>query len=307
VSVRFGFIIKEENKASLLIGHAAFRLPGAIALVNMALLGFLSIFVGFLGSLTGLGGASILIPILVLFGIPVKEAIASGMVAIIATSSGSASSYVREHITNVRVAMYLEMFTITGAIAGATITTIINPAYLYFFFAAFLMTSFLKFKESMTHDFAPSLTQDRLSKWLRLHGSYYDEATKQVVEYKVTNAAAGGGGMLVAGLAAGMLGIGAGAFKVMVHEYILKMPPKVSSTTSNFVIGMTALAGVSVYLFSGLLNLTLMAPMAIGTTIGAIAGGRVLNRIGNRTLRIMFFVIVAFLIIQMLYKGIASL
>jgi len=123
----------------------------------------------------------------------------------------------------------------------------------------------------------------------------------------VTNAAAGGGGMLVAGLAAGMLGIGAGAFKVMVHEYILKMPPKVSSTTSNFVIGMTALAGVSVYLFSGLLNLTLMAPMAIGTTIGAIAGGRVLNRIGNRTLRIMFFVIVAFLIIQMLYKGIASL
>jgi len=275
--------------------------------MNMALLVVLSILVGFLGSLTGLGGASILIPVLVLFGIPVKEAIASGMVAIIATSSGSASSYVREHITNIRVAMYLEMFTITGAIVGATITTIIHPTYLYFFFAAFLLTSFFKFKESITREFVPAVSQDRLSRWLELHGSYFDEYTKQTVEYKVTNAAAGGAGMLVAGLAAGMLGIGAGAFKVMVHEYILKMPPKVSSTTSNFVIGMTALAGVSVYLFSGLLNLTLMAPMAIGTTIGAVVGGRVLNRMGNRTLRILFFVIVAFLIVQMLYKGVASL
>ena len=104
----------------------------------------ISIPVGFLGALTGLGGASILIPILVSFGIPVKEAIASGMVAIIATSSGSASSYVKEGIANVKVAMYLEMFTIVGAIAGATITTVIPSVYLYFFFAAFLSTSFLK-------------------------------------------------------------------------------------------------------------------------------------------------------------------
>ena len=113
--------------------------------------------------------------------------------------------------------------------------------------------------------------------------------------------------MLVAGLAAGMLGIGAGAFKVNVHETILRMPPKVSSATSNFIIGMTALAGVSVYLFSGLLNLTLMAPMAIGTTIGAIVGARFLNKISNRTLRILFFVIIIYLIVQMVYKGVASL
>jgi uncharacterized membrane protein YfcA len=104
-----------------------------------------------------------------------------------------------------------------------------------------------------------------------------------------------------------MLGIGAGAFKVTVQEHILKMPPKVSSTTSNFIIGMTALAGVSVYLFSGLLNLTLMVPMAIGTTIGAIIGGRILNRLSNRTLRILFFIIVALLVVQMLYKGVSAL
>ena len=276
-------------------------------MLNMISLGLISILVGFLGSLTGLGGASMLIPILVLLGIPVKEAIASSMVAIIATSSGSASSFVREHITNVRVAMYLEMFTITGAIAGATITTIIHATYLYFFFAAFLLTAFMKFRDSINRDFTSSKTQDRVSKWLQLKGSYFDESTKKVIEYKVNNAIPGGIGMLVAGLAAGMLGIGAGAFKVTVQENILKMPPKVSSATSNFIIGMTALAGVSVYLFSGLLNLTLMAPMVIGTTIGAMIGGRVLNRINNRSLRILFFVVVAFLIVQMLYKGIMSL
>ncbi len=276
-------------------------------MLNIVSLSLISIVVGFLGSLIGLGGAAILIPILVFFGVPVKEAIASSMVAIIATSSGSASSYVKEHITNVKVAMYLEMFTITGAIVGATITTIIQPTYLYFFFAAFLLTSFFKFKESMTSEFIPAPSQDRFSKWLGLRGSYFDACTKKTIEYKVTNAGLGGAGMFIAGIAAGMLGIGAGGFKVMVQEYVLRMPSKVSTTTSNFIIGMTALAGVSVYLFSGLLNLTLMAPMAIGTTIGAIIGGRVLNRLNNRALRILFFVIIAYLIIQMLYKGVTSL
>ena len=113
--------------------------------------------------------------------------------------------------------------------------------------------------------------------------------------------------MLIAGLAAGMLGIGAGAFKVTVQENILKLPSKVSSTTSNFIIGMTALAGTSVYLYSGLLNITLMAPMAVGATIGALVGGRLLNKLRDRTLRILFDVIVIFLIAQMLYKGITSI
>jgi len=270
-------------------------------------LGLLSVVVGFLGSLIGLGGAGMLIPVLVFFGIPVKEAIASAMVAIIATSSGSAASYVREHITNVRIGMFLETFTITGAIAGATITTLISPAYLYFFFAAFLFTTFFGFKKSLSNDFVPSQQQDRFSRWLKLEGSYFDRSSKKIVEYRVDNALLGGVGMLVAGLAAGMLGIGAGAFKVNVQENILKMPPKVSSTTSNFIIGMTALAGVSVYLFSGLLNLTLMAPMAVGTTIGAVVGGRVLNKISNRVLKIMFLIIVTLMIAQMLYKGVVSL
>ncbi len=278
------------------------RLP----MLNMAALAGLSVAVGFLGSLTGLGGASILTPVLVLLGIPVKEAIACGMVAIIATSSGSASSYVRQRIANVKIAMFLEMFTISGAIVGATITTFISPVYLYFFFAAFLLTSFLRFREALA-EYAPAASQDRLSQWLQLKGSYFDDRARCTVDYRVSNAAWGGLGMLVAGVAAGMLGIGAGAFKVTVQENILMMPPKVASTTSNFIIGMTALAGVSVYLFSGLLNVTLMAPMAIGTTVGALAGGRILNRLSNRTLKVLFSVIVILLILQMLYKGVASL
>jgi uncharacterized membrane protein YfcA len=266
----------------------------------------LSVAVGFLGALTGLGGASILVPILVLAGVPVKEAIASSMVAIIATSAGSASAYVKQELANIKIAMFLEMFTVSGAIVGATITTLIAPIYLYFFFAAFLLSSFLKLREPLG-EFVPAAKQDRIARWLDLRGSYFDEFLNRDVTYRVTNSLLGGLGMLVAGLAAGMLGIGAGAFKVNVHETILRMPPKVSSATSNFIIGMTALAGVSVYLFSGLLNLTLMAPMAIGTTIGAIVGARFLNKISNRMLRILFFVIIIYLIVQMVYKGVTSL
>jgi uncharacterized membrane protein YfcA len=266
-----------------------------------------SIPVGFLGALTGLGGASILIPILVSMGIPVKEAIACGMASIIATSSGSASSYVRERIANVRVAMFLEMFTTVGAIVGATITTMISPLFLYFFFAAFLATSFLKSKGTVSESDPSSEWADGVARSLNLQGSYFDEAYGRRIDYKVNHALLGGGGMLLAGLAAGMLGIGAGAFKVTVQENILKLPPKVSSTTSNFIIGMTALAGTSVYLYSGFLNLTLMGPMAVGTTIGAFLGGRVLNKLGNRTLRVLFFLIVIFLIVQMIYKGVSSL
>jgi uncharacterized membrane protein YfcA len=276
-------------------------------MLNMISLLFISIPVGFLGSLTGLGGASILIPLLVFVGVPVKEAIACGMVSIIATSSGSASSYVRERIANVRVAMYLEMFTTVGAITGATITTLISPVFLYFLFAAFLSTSFLKMRKTGPEEYSSSEEQGRLTQWLKLQGSYFDEAHQKTISYRVQNALLGGGGMMIAGLAAGMLGIGAGAFKVTVQENVLKMPPKVSSTTSNFIIGMTALAGTSVYLYSGLLNLTLMGPMAVGTTIGALVGGRVLNRLGNRALRVLFFVVVTFLIIQMVYKGVSSI
>ena len=273
-------------------------------MIDMIVVLLITLAAGFLGALTGLGGGSIMVPVLVALDVPVKYAIAASMITIIATSSGSAASYVRERITNVRAAFYLEMFTITGAIIGATITSFIAPRYLYFFFAAFLLSSFLGISGHLKEDFPKKSKQDRLSRWLGLEGSYFDQAENREVKYKMTNAGLGGLGMFVAGLAAGMLGIGAGAFKVSVHELILKMPSKVSSTTSNFIIGITALAGASVYFSSGLIFIGLAAPMAVGTTVGALLGGRILNRFRNRYIRYLFLLIVLILIIQMLYKGV---
>jgi uncharacterized membrane protein YfcA len=273
-------------------------------MIDMIVVLLITLAAGFLGALTGLGGGSIMVPVLVALDVPVKYAIAASMITIIATSSGSAASYVRERITNVRAAFYLEMFTITGAIIGATITSFIAPRYLYFFFAAFLLSSFFGISGHLKEDFPKKTKQDRLSRWLGLEGSYFDQAENREVKYKMTNAGLGGLGMLVAGLAAGMLGIGAGAFKVSVHELILKMPSKVSSTTSNFIIGITALAGASVYFASGLIFIGLAAPMAVGTTVGALLGGRILNRFRNRSIRYLFLLIVLILIIQMLYKGV---
>ena len=275
-------------------------------MIDMLFVLVISVLAGFVGALTGLGGGSIMIPILVAFDVPLKYAIAASMVTIIATSSGSAASYVKERITNVKAGFYLEMFTITGAIVGATVTSIIAPRFLYFFFAAFLLTSFYGLTSHLKEELPKKTKQDKFSKWLEFHGSYYDKAVKKEVDYDMTNAALGGLGMVVAGLAAGMLGIGAGAFKVSIHELILKMPSKVSSTTSNFIMGITALAGASVYFASGLIFVGLAAPMAIGTTIGAVLGGRILNRLPNRILRYLFLVIVCALIVQMIYRGVTS-
>lgn len=266
----------------------------------------LSILAGLLGSLVGLGGSLVTTPALVALGVPVKYAIAAGMVTIIATSSGSASSYVREKIVNVKAAMFLEMFTIVGAIAGASVTSIVPAKLLYFFFAAFLLTSFVGIGRRGREEVPQAVNQDGLARWLQLEGSYHDKSLGKDVNYKLTRPALGGAGMFVAGIAAGMLGIGAGAFKVSVHELILKMPSKVSTTTSSFIIGMTALAGASVYFFSGLLYLDLAAPMMIGTTLGAFLGGRSLNRIRSSTLHRLFLVVVLLVMVEMLYKGVTA-
>ncbi|MGB9728697.1 MAG: sulfite exporter TauE/SafE family protein [Thermoprotei archaeon] len=266
-----------------------------------------SLFAGFLGALTGLGGGTIVIPVLTFLDVPLKYAIANSMITIISTSSGSASAYVREKLANIKVAMYLEIFTVIGAIVGATITLLISSKYLYFFFAAFLLTSFYGIRKKIQVNTHENIPQDKFSKWLELEGSYYDESLKKKVDYKIIRAHLGGPAMMIAGLAAGMLGIGAGAFKVAIHELILKMPSKVSSSTSNFIIGMTALAGSSVFIASGLITVTLAAPIAIGTTIGSLIGSRILPKMRDKTIRTLFLIILVYLIIQMLYKGVISL
>lgn len=261
---------------------------------------------GFLGAIAGLGGGIILIPVLVMLGVPVKYAIASSMMSIIATSSGSASAYVKEKLTNIRVAMFLEIFTIIGAITGALITVYIPSKPLYFIFAFFLIISLISMKQRISQEVLTVEKQDKLSSWLKLEGDYFDDKLGKIVHYKVTNAVWGGLSMIFAGLAGGMLGIGAGVFKVSILELILKMPPKPSTTTSNFIIGMTALAGACVYLFSGLLQTLLIAPIVTGTLIGSMLGARTLNKLSDRNVRLIFIIISVYALTQMIYRGVTT-
>jgi uncharacterized membrane protein YfcA len=268
-----------------------------------------AVFAGLVGSLVGIGGAMILTPILVFLGVPIQFAIGASMVAIVATSSGSASSYVRDGLSNIRAAFYLEMFTAVGAIVGAVITSLLaagQARYLYFFFVAFLLTSFYGISGKRGNRQAGVVQQDRLAKSLKLEGTYFDRPSGTEVTYYLTRPLLAGPGMFIAGIAAGMLGIGAGAFKTSIQEVVMGMPTKVATATSNFIIGMTALAGASVYIWSGLVYLNLAAVLAIGTTIGAVGGARILPRMTNRTVRLLFMVVLVVLIVEMLYKGVSA-
>jgi uncharacterized protein len=274
--------------------------------MDILLILLLSAPIGFLGALTGLGGGSILVPVLVALGVPVKYAIAASMVSIIATSSGSGAASVKQGISNVKAGMYLAIYTVIGAVIGATLAGYADQRLLDFAFAGFLMTSFLGLRNHFREELPSARTQDNLARRLQLEGAYYDRALKKDVQYKLSRPLLAGGGMLIAGLAAGLLGIGAGAFKVSVQEHVLRMPAKVSSTTSNFIIGMTALAGASVYFASGFLYIGLAAPMAVGTAVGALVGGRTINRLTNKTIKVVFLITVTYLIVQMLYNGVAG-
>src|SRR5262249_36230228 len=182
-------------------------------------------------------------------------------VSVIATSSGAASAYVRDHVTNLRVGMFLEMFTIVGAIVGASLTVASSARPLFVLFGLVLLASWGALWMQRDHPWQSPLSQDRLSRWLELEGEYHDRASGRTIAYRATRAGLGGPLMLGAGLIAGLLGIGAGALKVLIHDLVMGLPPKVSTTTSNLIIGVTALAGTSVYLAAGLIDAGLAAPV----------------------------------------------
>lgn len=263
-----------------------------------------SIFAGFIGAMSGMGGGVVLIPALTLLGIDIKQAIAISIVSVIATSSGSASAYVRDHITNLKIGMFLEMFTILGALTGAAITLIAGQRVLFVAFGLVLLASWGALFLQRHEGWQPIAHQDRVSRWLELEGSYYDQATSQTIAYQGGRAYLGGPLMFGAGLIAGLLGIGAGALKVLIHDLVMGLPPKVSTTTSNLIIGVTALAGSSVYLAAGMINPGLAAPVILGIVSGAFIGTRVLVRLTNETVRRFFMVVLLVLGAQMLLRGI---
>ena len=263
-----------------------------------------SVVAGFVGAMSGMGGGVVLIPVLTFLGMDIKHAIAVSIVSVIATSSGSASAYVRDRITNLKVGMFLEMFTIVGALAGAAITLVSGRRILFILFGIVLLSSWVALFRQRSEGWLPASHQDIFSCWLELQGSYYDRSVQQTIAYRGVRAYLGGPFMFGAGLIAGLLGIGAGALKVLIHDLVMGLPPKVSTTTSNLIIGVTALAGTSVYLAAGMIDPGLAAPIILGVVFGAFMGTRLLVRLTNQTVRHIFLGVLLVLGFEMMIRGI---
>ncbi len=273
----------------------------------------IAVLAGFLGSLVGLGGGIIITPALtILFGIDIKYAIGASIVAVIATSSGSAIAFVKDHVSNMRVGMLLEVFTTAGGVVGALMAGIFSSKLLYIFFSLILLNSFygmLKKTGLITKvkKEEENVENDKYADRYKLNSTYYDKATGKTVVYNVTNVPQGSLVMFGAGFASGLLGIGSGAFKVVALDSYMKLPIKVSTATSNFMMGVTATASALIYFFNGTINPAIAAPIALGTLIGSRTGAKVMQRLDAKYIRYIFLPILLFTIINMFLKGVGVL
>ena len=263
-----------------------------------------SYFAGLLGSLTGLGGGVVIIPLLtVLLKVDIHYAIGASLVSVIATSSGSAAAYVKEGITNMRLGMFLEIATTAGAMTGAIIAASIPTSYIAILFGVILIFSAVLSLRKKAEEI--NLSKNRASEFLRLNSSY--PTAEGVVNYNVSNVGGGFVMMLFAGVISGLLGIGSGALKVIAMDNIMKIPFKVSTTTSNFMIGVTAAASAVVYLQRGYISPGLSMPVVIGVLIGAFTGSKILvHTKSSGWLRWVFAAVVTVLAVQMIYKGVTG-
>ena len=260
-----------------------------------------SFLAGLVGSLTGLGGGVIIIPFLTLgLGVDIHYAIGASIISVIATSSGSAAAYVKEGITNVRIGMFLEVATTLSAIFGVLIATYINANSIMVIFGLILLFSaymMIKKKIAQSNQIKTSV----LANYFKLNGSYPTE--DGVKTYPVHNVIGGFAMMFVAGTLSGLLGIGSGALKVIGMDNIMKIPFKVSTTTSNFMIGVTAAASALIYLHKGQINPAIAMPVSLGVVLGATIGAKILIKSKTSRLKVVFAISVTFLALQMIYKG----
>jgi uncharacterized membrane protein YfcA len=274
--------------------------PLGFTLVTFAV----SVGAGLLGSILGLGGGIIVIPALTLgLGVNIRYAIGASVVSVIATSSGAAAAYVRERLTNLRVAMLLEIGTTTGALTGAFLAGHVAVRWLFVVFGVVMgysaVAMFRNRRDAPGGPVPPDLLADRL----RLHGSYHDDATGEQIDYRVTRAPLGLALMYVAGVVSGLLGIGSGALKVPAMDLAMRLPIKVSTATSNFMIGVTAAASAGVYFARGDIDPFIAAPVAAGVLLGAGIGSRLLGRLPAGVIRKLFVVVLLWVSAEMLRKG----
>jgi uncharacterized membrane protein YfcA len=256
---------------------------------------------GLLGSLTGLGGGVVIVPLLTLgFGVDIRYAMGASLVSVIATSSGAASAYLREGYTNMRIGMFLEVATTAGALGGAFLAGIVSPSVIAVIFGLVLLYSALQ--SGWPRAERPPLERgDRPAEMLRMGSAY--PTRDGLRAYGVRQVPAGFGLMLIAGSLSGLLGIGSGALKVIAMDQVMRVPFKVSTTTSNMMIGVTAAAGAGVYLKRGYIDPGIAMPVMLGVLAGALLGTRLLVMARTRTLRLVFGVVILSLGAQMIYKG----
>ena len=263
-----------------------------------------SVGAGVFGSLLGLGGGALLVPALtLLLGVDIHYAIGASIISVIATSSGAAVAYVRDHLSNIRLGMLLEVATTTGAVTGAFIGGILGGPALSVIFAAVLLYSAFAMMRRRDEGLASPPAPHPWATRLKLHISYYDNVLSRRVEYNVAGVPAGLGLMYVAGVVSGLLGVGSGILKVPAMDLAMRVPIKVSSTTSNFMIGVTAAASAGVFFARGQINPFIAAPVALGVLAGSVVGARLLQRVQSHRIRQIFVVVLVLISAEMVIKA----
>ena len=268
-----------------------------------------ALFAGFLGSLTGLGGGVIIVPLLTIgFGIDIRYAIGTSLISVIATSSGAASAYLKEGLLNIRVGMLLEIATTLGAIAGAAIALFAPVQVISILFGLVLLysalVSFQKRKENPVLVTVPEKKPGKITRLLNVNGTYTTDQGEQ--HYSLQHLGGGFSVMGIAGVLSGLLGIGSGALKVIAMDSIMKIPFKVSTSTSNFMIGVTAAASAGIYLSRGYIDPVLSMPVLVGVLLGSLFGAKILLRAQTKSIRVVFAIVITLLAFEMIYNGISK-
>lgn len=272
-----------------------------------------AVLAGFFGALLGVGGGIFIVPALVLlFQLPVKIAVAASLVSVIATSNAGGSSYVEQHITNLRLGMFLEVFTTIGALSGSVLALYLHEWLMLLLFAALMLYMAVTAYATRHHDdrqiaaggFA-SATPDAWSRRLGLSGSYHDQALARQVDYVVSGTGIGACISYLAGMASGLLGVGGGVLKVSAMNRSMNVPMKAAVGTSKMMIGVTAAVGSILFYLAGLIHFYIVAPVALGTTAGAEAGTLVMNRLRSVVLKRIFAALMLYLAYGMLAKALA--
>jgi uncharacterized membrane protein YfcA len=263
-----------------------------------------SVLAGLVGALAGLGGGVLIVPLLTIgFGVDIRYAIGASIISVIATSSGAAAVYVRDRLTNLRLGMVLELATTAGAVGGALLAGVVDPQILFLVFGSVLAVSVVPLVARLGEELPAPRPPDGWARRLRLAASYADANLGRVIPYAPTRLPLGLAMMGVAGLLSGLLGIGSGTLKVLAMDTAMRLPMKVSTTTSNFMIGVTAAASAGIYFSRGDINPLLAAPVALGVVLGAGLGSRLLAHLSNRALRRVFVPVMLLIAAEMVLRG----